>query len=292
MPKEKQGVKQKEGKTKPKGKITKIFKFLFGGGTEAKELVEERKTFYPKQKLSPKKQEKLDEELLQAVVDNDVEKVKLYLGLGGDANYKIKEKKTVKDIVFAENSTLLIIASEFEYTDIADELIKNGADVNTPVELGVTPLMWVARGGHRNACKLLRYHRADMNIPDMWGRTALMYAVANGHTDIYKLLIEDGADVNIQNKDGWAALMYATHNERTETVEYLLSVGANPLLKDNEGRTVYDFTKNEEIKQIIKRFENLWKMLGKEQMLLLMQNVNTTIRECSPKKMYSIVENL
>ena len=136
--------------------------------------------------------------------------------------------------------------------------------------------------------------KVDMivEIGDTEGWTALMWAVGLGHTEICKLLIEHGADVNIQDNEGYTALMRVAKEGYIETTKYLLSVGANPLLENNDRENAYKRAGKAEIKQIIKIFENLWKKLGEEQTLLLMQNVNSAVRNCSPDKMYSIFVNL
>ena len=251
-----QGKKQKKEEKKDRFKgLVRGVKRIFGGEEISPLPSEQGKT----SKLSPDKQEELNMELLQAVKKNDIEKVKTYLKLGGDKNYKTKEVIVVKTLWFYENSTLLMIASAFGYTNIVDELIEKGVDVNIQDKIGSTALMWAAPKGHINICKLL---------------------------------VGYGADVNVQDKNGWTVLMETANNRYIGATKYLLSVGANPLLKTNNGETAYDKTNDEEIQQIIKTYENLWKRIGEEQTLLLIQNINPAIRDCSPDKIHSIFVSL
>ena len=199
----------------------------------------------------------MNEKLLQAVIDNKIEEVKIYLKQGGDADYRIKEDQLINDWGISKGSALLTIASGLGHMGIIVEIIKYGVDVN---------------------------------IQNKYGRTALMWAAWNEHMETCKFLIENGADVNLQEDLGETALMYSVGDGYI--VRYLLSVGANPLLEDKVGRTAYDLARTGEIKQIIKAFENLWKRWGEKQTLLLVQNINTAIRECSPDKMHSIIVNL
>ncbi len=94
--------------------------------------------------------------------------------------------------------------------DMAEFLIKHGADVNKESALG-TPLM--------NA------------VSNMW------------NADIVDLLIKSGADVNKQDKDGRTALFYAYASGNDDLVTKLIKAGADVTLKDNMGQTYLEIEK-------------------------------------------------
>jgi uncharacterized protein len=79
-----------------------------------------------------------------------------------------------------------------------DRLIKAGADPNASLtQFGDTALMMAARTGKTDALKVLVESGAKVNAKETWGgTTALMWAVSERHPAAVKLLIENGADVN------------------------------------------------------------------------------------------------
>lgn len=62
---------------------------------------------------------------------------------------------------------------------------------------------------------------ADVNTRNDYGTTALMLATINGQTDTVKKLIKAGADVNAKNDDGLTALQLASEQNNTEIVNIL-----------------------------------------------------------------------
>jgi ankyrin repeat protein len=83
-----------------------------------------------------------------------------------------------------------------------ERLIKAGAKVNAPLDpSGDTALMMAARTGKADAVKVLLDNSAQVDAKETWGdTTALMWAVAEGHHAVVKLLIDRGADVNARTK--------------------------------------------------------------------------------------------
>ena len=82
-----------------------------------------------------------------------------------------------------------------------DRLLKAGADPNarlTPA--GDTALMMAARTGTVDAIRVLVEGGADLNARETWGgTTALMWAVAEGHAAAARMLIDAGADANARS---------------------------------------------------------------------------------------------
>jgi len=81
------------------------------------------------------------------------------------------------------------------------KLIKAGANPNAPLtESGDTALMMAARTGKTEALRVLVEAGANVNAKESWGgTTALMWAVSEGHPEAAKLLIDAGADVNARS---------------------------------------------------------------------------------------------
>jgi ankyrin repeat protein len=81
-----------------------------------------------------------------------------------------------------------------------EKLLKAGADPNARSSEGETALMTAARTGSVESVKALLDHGADVNAKEQWlGQTALMWAVAENHPAVVELLIARGADVNARS---------------------------------------------------------------------------------------------
>ena len=104
----------------------------------------------------------------------------------------------------------------------AKDLVRAGADVNARDEDGLTPLMYFAELGNKDAVKFLIAHGANVNAKEEDGETALMHAAYYGYTDVADLLIKNKADVNDINVYGETALIIAVENGYSGFVERLL----------------------------------------------------------------------
>jgi uncharacterized protein len=84
-----------------------------------------------------------------------------------------------------------------------EKLLKAGADPNAALsELGETPLMMASRTGDVGAVKVLLDHGANVNAKESSkGQTALMWAASETHPAVMKMLIDHGADVNARSND-------------------------------------------------------------------------------------------
>jgi ankyrin repeat protein len=71
---------------------------------------------------------------------------------------------------------------------VLDLLISKGADVDSSIEGGFTPLMWASREGHKFLVEFLISKDADVNAKTQDGETALSLAQKEGHKDIVALL--------------------------------------------------------------------------------------------------------
>ena len=129
-------------------------------------------------------------------------------------------------------STAFLVAIESGYLPIIELLLREGADVNFPAELGVkrTPLQRAAEIGRIGIVQLLLNQGADVNAPaaKRGGGSALQLAAAKGHYPVVRLLVENGADVNADASDvnGRTALEGATEHARLDVLTFLLSAVA------------------------------------------------------------------
>jgi len=86
-----------------------------------------------------------------------------------------------------------------------------------------------------DVAELLLKHGADAEIGDATGRTALMGASFQGDDKCVTILLDNGAKINGADVNGATALMYAVQFGRTSVVKLLIAKNADPYMKDKRG---------------------------------------------------------
>ena len=122
-------------------------------------------------------QQKPTKSLHQAVLDGDIDQVRLLTSRGAEVN---AEDRT--------GYTPLFYAAERGQKDVAELLIAAGANVNAKDRSGNTPLHYSAVRGYYGMCELLVTRGADSAAENLTGGTALAMAKAGGHDQIVELL--------------------------------------------------------------------------------------------------------
>uniref|UniRef100_A0A7C1GC84 Zinc-ribbon domain-containing protein n=1 Tax=Thermofilum adornatum TaxID=1365176 RepID=A0A7C1GC84_9CREN len=187
----------------------------------------------------------LDEELHQAVRDEDVARVRELLKKGANVN--------ARDIY---GDTPLHNAAGRGYADVARILLEHGAYVNAKDSLyGWTPLHFAAFEGHVDVVKLLLEHGADVNARNRDGWTPLHRAADMGHVDVARILLEHGADANAKSKNGWTPLHDAAFEGHVDVVKLLLEHGADPSIRDKDGNTPLDIAREKGHKEVARVIE-------------------------------------
>jgi ankyrin repeat protein len=164
-------------------------------------------------------------EVTMAVWDNDVEAVRrLVRGERAASAYED----------MADGTSLLLLACQQKYEDIAMHLIAEGANVNAcSVSDSYSPLFLAVRGGCIDAAEALLQRGADVEHECTSGLTALGAATQLGDGELMQLLLDAGA-----SRDGGhptpLALATASLEEAAasnhETADGARSVSSSPFL--------------------------------------------------------------
>lgn len=158
------------------------------------------------------------EGLMNAVNLGNLDAVDCFLQAGMDPNVPI------------DDATLLGLAAEKGYTQIARLLLDRGAQVDAPIAPKSAPLATAlqaaAQAGHGDIVVLLLQHSANPNAKFSQGMTALHLAAMAGDSTGVDALIGAGADVNLESDDGWTPLHLAVEKGTAPVVQSLLSAGA------------------------------------------------------------------
>jgi ankyrin repeat protein len=115
------------------------------------------------------------------------EMVRLLLEKGSNPDIRSREEAGHK------GGTALLEAAFWSRLEIAEMLIKRGANVNAKAARGVVPLHEAARMGHVELARLLLKHGAEVNAKDDHGATPLDWAGSyKEYPKMTKLLRDQG----------------------------------------------------------------------------------------------------
>lgn len=132
---------------------------------------------------------------------------------------------------------LLRAVDEYDIDDI-EPLVCGGADINTRNEEGLTLLQMAVRDRMEDIAQILIRLGADVNLKaHQNGYTALHFAADKGDEDLVDLLLAHKADPNITDRRRQSPLHIAADGGEEEIVKKLVAAGADVLLEDNLKRT-------------------------------------------------------
>lgn len=134
------------------------------------------------------------------------------------ATVLISWPKTKVEARNRQDESPLMLASLKGYTEICQQLIARGADVNKP---GWAPLHYAATHGHLAVLTLLLDNHAYIDAASPNGTTPLMMAAHYGTPAAVKLLLDAGADPLLKNIQGLTAIDFAHRANRTESAEMI-----------------------------------------------------------------------
>lgn len=172
--------------------------------------------------------------LIFAVANDRLNAVKVLLNYDADPN-KVTAYGQTPLLVAIKTENLMIyqglqlenIGIVHKYLEIAEALIRAGADVNFQDKSGVTPINYSSIYGLYSFVDLLVYYGADINMKANDGTSPLMSAVWSGYPDIEDLLIRNGANIEARDNMGFTPFLIAGQNGDTLSLGLLIKNGVD-----------------------------------------------------------------
>lgn len=118
---------------------------------------------------------------------------------------------------------LALAASHEPDVDDAEDLIKDGADVNVQDGQGDTPLHYAADYGHVEMAQLFILSGAELDQVNQLGITPLFRAAVADHIAIAEMLLSNGAEIDLATHSGDSPLAAALSNGRPDMASLLRS---------------------------------------------------------------------
>jgi ankyrin repeat protein len=184
-----------------------------------------------------------DSELVQIAMDAG-EQVNAVDAAGRSALYRAIECDHVNVVeqllgagANASDPSLLRLALDRQQSQIAQLLIRQGADLDAPAPNGETPLHRAVRNGDQaTVLALLSEGGLNVNAAVNGDETALILAARAGRLDLVRDLISNGADVNLGDSTNCAALCWAIKGRHERIAQTLILNNADNL-PDNSNST-------------------------------------------------------
>ncbi len=125
-------------------------------------------------------------------------------------------------------ATAVYAAAAHANPALLSKLLSAGADPNIAIVSGETPLMMAARRGNLEAVRVLLSAGAKPNAAENnAGQTALMMAIVEKHVAVTEALVNGGADIKLGSKSGFTPLMFAVQQGDVEAIRTLIKAGAD-----------------------------------------------------------------
>lgn len=186
----------------------------------------------------------------RAIYNNDLNTVnELLKNTNLNINSKLDGRVSI-DGWYLGGATPLILASYLGYTNIAETLLNNNADIKARDDVdGSMAIHMAAANGNNDVIKILLSKDATIiNETDNKGNTALHWASMKDKPETIKILVENGADIEAKDVDGWTSLHYASAFSSLQTVENLIDLGADVESRANDGSMPLSYAQKEEIR--------------------------------------------
>ena len=158
-----------------------------------------------------------DDELLQAIRDDDIAKITRFYKNGQNNPDKVIGPNKIPPIHYAAG---------LNRPKMIEILIKAGANFNV-LYYNDSPIMTAIYYNHYKVVELLLKSGVDINFKDPDGRTAAIKAVKYNKLELLELLINNKADLSIKDNKAKSAIDYAYELQHIELYEHLSEIVEN-----------------------------------------------------------------
>lgn len=170
--------------------------------------------------------------IISAVTNNDIAGAKTALENGADVNTVDSQKRS-----------LLLIATNKAYQEMAALLVSHGADVNQQADNLDSPFLYAGASGQTELLELFLKNGARFDVFNRYNGTALIPACERGHVETVNLLANTpNFPIDHINNIGWTGLLEAIvlgdgSLKYQQIVQILKDAGADMTIPDKNGVT-------------------------------------------------------
>ena len=189
-------------------------------------------------------------EIVEAVQNNEIDLVKEFLKNGADVNATNKS-----------DQSLLLIATLANNIPMAELLVANNANVNQQDNRKESPFLYAGAAGHLELVKLYLKNGARFDVFNRYYGSALIPACERGHIEVVRLLANTPKyPIDHVNRLGWTALMEAVmlgdgSEKFKEIVQILIDAGCDINIPDNDKVTALQHAKKRGFVEIARILE-------------------------------------
>lgn len=138
------------------------------------------------------------------------------------------------DAQAANDMTSLRLAAGNGHFGVVKVLLETGANVNPDATDNITPLYMAAQNGHADVVRLLLKYKAIVDQKASSGSTPLFAAAQEGYIEIFEMLVKKGADVRVRRDDGVPIWIPVAQQGRVDIMKALIKMGVNVVKRDEE----------------------------------------------------------